>query len=206
MYGCESWTIKKAEHQRIDAFELCCWRRESPLDCKKIKPIHPKGNQSSIFTGRSDAEAKTPILWPLDATNWLTGKDPDSGKDWRWEERGRDEMGGWHHPLSLSRLWELVMDREAWCAAGTGIGKSQTRQSDWTDFLLLTKSGHWMDLLLTYHTWVAYEPSLFFSFSLCVGEVMRDSVCALVAVVLTEELKLLNRAALICEVSWSSRD
>ena len=64
MYGCESWTIKKAEHQRIDAFELWCWRRlESPLDCKEIQPVHPK-DQSWVFIGRTDAEAETPILWP----------------------------------------------------------------------------------------------------------------------------------------------
>ena len=70
MYGCESWTIKKAEHQRIDAFEL--WRRLlSPLDFREIQPVHPKGNQSCIFIGRTDAEAETPILWPPDAKNWL---------------------------------------------------------------------------------------------------------------------------------------
>ena len=80
MYGCESWTIKKAEHQRIDAFELWCWRRLlTPLDCKEIKPVNPKGNQSSIFIGRTDAEA--PILWPPNAKNQLTGKDLDAGKD-----------------------------------------------------------------------------------------------------------------------------
>ena len=65
MYGCESWTIKKDEHQRIDAFELWCWS-ESPLDCKEIQPVHSEGNQSGIFIGRTDAEAETPILWPLD--------------------------------------------------------------------------------------------------------------------------------------------
>ena len=65
MYGCESWTIKKAEHRRIDAFELWCWRTlESPLDCKEIQPVHPKGDQSWVFIGRTDAEAETPILWP----------------------------------------------------------------------------------------------------------------------------------------------
>ena len=68
MYGCESWTIKKAEHRRIDAFELWCWRRlESPLDCKKIQPVHPKGDQSWVFIGRTGVEAETPILWPPDA-------------------------------------------------------------------------------------------------------------------------------------------
>ena len=70
MYGCESWTVKKAECQRIDAFELRCWRRlESPLDCKEIQPVHPKRNQSWLFTGRTDVEAETPILWSLDVNS-----------------------------------------------------------------------------------------------------------------------------------------
>ena len=68
MHGCESWTIKKAECRRIDAFELWCWRRlKSPLDCKEIQPVHPKGDQSWVFIGRTDAEAETPVLWPPDA-------------------------------------------------------------------------------------------------------------------------------------------
>ena len=71
MYGCESWTVKKTERQRIDAFELWCWRRlfESPLDCKEIQSVHPKGNQPRIFIGRTDDEAETPTLWPPDAKN-----------------------------------------------------------------------------------------------------------------------------------------
>ena len=85
---CESWTIKKAECRRINTFELWCWRGLlSPLDCKEIKPVNSKGNQSWIFIGRTDAEAETPVLWPPDVTNWLIGKDPDAGKDWRWEEK-----------------------------------------------------------------------------------------------------------------------
>ena len=75
---------------------------ESPLDCKEIQPIHPKGDQSWVFIGRTDVEGETPILWPPDANNWLTGKDPDAGKDWRHEEKGtiEDEMVGWHHQLN----------------------------------------------------------------------------------------------------------
>ena len=101
MYECESQTIKKSEHQRIDAFELLEKTFESPLNCKEIKPVNPKGNQSWLFTGRTDAEAETPILWPPDAKNWLIGKDPDAGKDWRQEEKGmtEDEMVGRHHQL-----------------------------------------------------------------------------------------------------------
>ena len=74
---------------------------ESPLDCKEIQPIHPKGSQSWIFIGRTDAEAETPIIWLLDVKSWLIWKDPDVGKDWRWEEKGttEDEMVGWHHRL-----------------------------------------------------------------------------------------------------------
>ena len=75
---------------------------ESPLDCKEVQPVHPKGNQSWIFIGRTDAEAKTPILWPPDAKNWLIWKDPDAGKNWRWEEKGtiEYEMAWWHHQLN----------------------------------------------------------------------------------------------------------
>ena len=75
---------------------------ESPLDTKEIQPVHPKGNQSWIFIGRIDVVAETPILWPPDEKNWLLGKDPDAGKDWRQEEKGmtEDEMVGWHHWLN----------------------------------------------------------------------------------------------------------
>ena len=75
---------------------------ESPLDSNEIQPVYPEGNQSWIFFGRTDVEAKTPILWPPDAKSWLIGKDPDAGKDWRWEEKGmtEDEMVGWHHWLN----------------------------------------------------------------------------------------------------------
>ena len=84
MYGCESWTVKKAEHWRIGAFERRVGEDlESPLDCKEIQPGNPKGNQLWIFIGRTDAEAEAPILWPPDMKSWLTEKDPDAGKDWR---------------------------------------------------------------------------------------------------------------------------
>ena len=75
---------------------------KSPLDCEEIQPAHPKGDQFWIFIGRTDAEAETPVLWPPHVKNWLTGKDPDAGKDWRWEEKGstEDEMAGWHHWLN----------------------------------------------------------------------------------------------------------
>ena len=83
MYQCESWTIKKAEHQRTDTFELRCWKKllKSPSDCKEINPVNPKGNQSLILIGRTDAEAEPPILWPPDMKSRLIRKDPDAGED-----------------------------------------------------------------------------------------------------------------------------
>ena len=115
---------------------------ESPLDCEEIQPVHPKGDQSWVFIGRTDAEAETPILWPPDAKNWLIGKDPDAVKAWRWEEKGmtEEEMVGCHHQLdgmSLSKLPELVMDRETWRAAVHGVTKNLTWLSDWTNVVFL---------------------------------------------------------------------
>ena len=94
--------LKKAECQRIDAFELWCWRRlVSPLDCKEIQLVPSKGDQSWVFIRRTDAEVETPILCPPHAKSWLIGKDPDAGRDWGQEENGttEDEMAGWHHGL-----------------------------------------------------------------------------------------------------------
>ena len=103
MYGCESWTIKKAQHLKNWCFWTVVLKKtlESPLDCKQIKLVNPKGNQSSIFIGRTDAKAEAPIIWPPDAKNWLIRKDPDAGKDWRQEEKGttEDKVVGWYHWL-----------------------------------------------------------------------------------------------------------
>ena len=92
MYGCESWIVKKAERQKIDAFELWLEKTlESPLDCKEIQPVHPKRDQSWVFIGRTGAEAETPILWLPHVKSWLIGKDPDAGRDWGQEEKGMTE-------------------------------------------------------------------------------------------------------------------
>ena len=127
----EGWALKN----------WCFWTAllektlENPLDSKEIQPVHPKGNQSWIFIGRTDAEA--PILWPPDAKSQLTRKVPDSGKDWGQEkkEATEDEMDWWHHWLNEYKFQQLqgtVKDREACCAIVHGAAKSWTRLSNWT--------------------------------------------------------------------------
>ena len=108
---------------------------ESPLDCKEIKPVNPKGNQSWKFTGRTDVETEAAVLWPPDAKSWLIEKDPDAGNNWRQKEKEAaedkiidstiDSMDG-----SFSKFQETVKDREVWCAVVHGIAKSWTQLSD----------------------------------------------------------------------------
>ena len=121
--------------------ELRFWTPESPLGCKEIQPVYPKGNQSWIFIGRTDVEAETPILWPPDAKNWLTAKTPDAGEDWR-KENGmtENEKVGWHLWLNgheFERAPGVDDGQGAWHAAVHRVTKSQTRLSNWSDWLIL---------------------------------------------------------------------
>ena len=105
MYGCESWTMKKAECRRIDASELWCWRRLLRVPCKEIQPVHSKGDQSWVFIGRTDAKAETPILWPPHAKSWLIGKDSDA---WRDGGRRKGDDRGWDGWMTSPTRWTWV--------------------------------------------------------------------------------------------------
>ena len=132
------------------------------IHCREIKPVNPKGNQSWIFIGSTDVVAEAPTLWPPDVKNWLIGKSPDDGKDWRQEKGStEDEMVGWHHWLDghkFEQALELLMDREAWCAAVHGVTKSQTWLSDWTE---LTEC--WLTMNLLRMSFVIYSPKVLFT-------------------------------------------
>ena len=137
-YSCESWTVKKGRAPKNWCFQIMMLEKttESPLDSKEIKPVNPLGNQSWIFTGRTDAEA--PILWATDLKSWLTEKGLLAGKDWGKEEEGatEDEMFGWHHWLN-GHEWEQILGyingqgRLVYSIAVHGVTKSRTWLSDW---------------------------------------------------------------------------
>ena len=130
MYGCENWT-KESWALKNWCFGTVVLEKtlESPLDCKEIQPVHLKGDQSWVFIGRTDAEAETPILWPSDVKNWLTGKDPDAGKDWGQEEKGttEDEMGWMPSPTSWTWVW--ANSRRWWWTGKPGMLQSMESQS-----------------------------------------------------------------------------
>ena len=147
MYGCESWTVKKAECWRIDAFEPVVLEKtlESPFNGKEVQPVHPKGNQSWIFIGRTDSDAEAPILWPPDEKNQFIGKDPDAGKDWKQEEKGmtEDETVGWHHWFNAHELGWISGDGEGQrrlaCCDSWGCKESDTTERlKWTEWAIMT--------------------------------------------------------------------
>ena len=146
----ESWVPKNWCFQTVVLEKTL----ESPLACKKIKAVNPKGNQSGIVIGRTDVEGETPILWPPDAKNWLIWKDPDAEKDWRQKEKGmiEGEMVGWHHQLDGHEFGQApgVGDGQGslvWHAAVSGVAKSWIRLSDWTDWL----TDWWWGMILFIH-------------------------------------------------------
>ena len=182
MYGCESWTIKKAEHRRIDAFELWCWRR-----LLRVPWTARRSNQSSlkswVFTGGTDIEAETPIFWPPDAKSWLIGKDPDAGKDWGEEEKGttEDEMVGWHHWLNGHGFGWIpgVGDGQGGlaCCGSWGLRESDTTQwLNWTatEMLLFCSKIH--IIYLQRILWPAFY-SWFFPLSNCQVQENTSSPC-----------------------------
>ena len=147
MYRCKSWTIKKAEHQRIDAFELWCWRKLLRV------LVHPKGDQSWVFFGRNDAKAEAPILWLPHVKSWLIGKHSDAGRDWGQEEKRmtEDEMVGWHHRLDGCGFeWTLgVGDGQgglACCNSWVRKESDATEWPNWTELIVhgVAKSRTWL--------------------------------------------------------------
>ena len=164
MDGCESWTVKKAECRRTDAFELWCWRSlQSPLDCKEMQPVHSKGDQPWVFFGRTDAKAETPVLWPPHARSWLIGKDSDAGRDWGQEEKGttEDEMAGWHHQLDR---------REFEWTPGVGNGQGGLARGDsWGHKELdTTERLNWTESQWTFIIYLIFPQLLIFIIIICI--------------------------------------
>ena len=137
MYGCESWTVKKAERQRNWCFWTVVLKKtlESSLDCKEIQPVHSEGDQPWDFFGRNDAKAETPVLWPPHAKSWLIGKDSDAGRDWAQEEKEttEDEMAGWYHWLDgRESEWTLgVGDGQGGLVCCYSWGRKESDMTEW---------------------------------------------------------------------------
>ena len=136
MYECESWTVKKARTEEL--MLLNCGVGEDSLDYKEIQPVHPKGDQSWVFFGRTDAEAETPILWPPHVKSWLIGKIPDAGRDWGQEEKGmtEDEMAEWHHGLDghESEWTPVVGDGQGGLACCDSRGCKESDRTEWLNW------------------------------------------------------------------------
>ena len=160
IYGCKSWTICWAPKNWCFWFVVLEKTLESPLDCKEIKQVNPKGNQSWIFIARTGTEAEDPIFWPPDVKNWLIGKDSDAGKDWGQEEKGttEDEMVGWYQWLDghgFEQAPRVGDGQGSLVAAVHGVTKSWTQLSDWTElyvlFHSLFRNDLWIDTTVAHH-------------------------------------------------------
>ena len=162
MYGCESWTVKKAEHRRIDAFELWCWRR-------LLRESSARRSSQSILkeispgcSGRTDAKAETPVLWPTHAKSWLIGKDSDAGRDWGQEEKGttEDEMAGWYHWLDgcESEWTPGVGDGQAGLMCCDSWGRKELDTTEWLN---------WTELNWTFTCKFVVHQGLSFAYGVC---------------------------------------
>ena len=151
MYGCESWTVKKAECRRIDNFWTVVLEKtlEGPLDCKEIQPVHSKVDQPWVFFGRNDAKAETQVLWPPHVKSWFIGKDSDAGRDWGQEEKGttEDEMAGWHHRLDAPEFeWTLgVGDGQGGLACYDSWGRKESDTAERLNWTELKRGRFWYE-------------------------------------------------------------
>ena len=151
---CESWTIKKLSVKELMIFNSGVFTLESPLDWKEIQSVYPKGNQSWIFTGRTDAEAETPVLWLPDAKNWLIGKDPDAGKDWRWEEKQTQWTLVW---LGSRSWWWTGRPSVLQSMGSQRVGHNWATELNLTDSSSCLEKSHGQSTLAGYSLWGCKE-------------------------------------------------